>query len=220
MIEVIKCEQGSPEWLHARLGLATASEFSSIMASGRGGGASKTRRSYLLRLAGEIITGEPAETFVNHHMERGKAMEEEARELYAFMCDFDPELVGFVKNGRAGCSPDSLVGLSGMLEIKTKQPHLAIECLLQEIFPAEHKAQCQGALWVAERQWIDLVVYWPKLPLYVCRAYRDEAYISQLGDALAAFNEELDFVVSRVRSRAIWDRSPAQKLLLPEAAYA
>ena len=169
------------------------------MATGRGGGESKIRRSYLLRLAGESITGEPAETFVNHHMERGKAMEEEARELYGFMCDVDPELVGFVRNGRTGCSPDSLIGVAGMLEIKTKLPHLAIECLLQGEFPAEHKAQCQGALWVAEREWIDLAVYWPKLPLFVCRAYRDETYITQLASSVAMFSDELDSTVERIR---------------------
>ena len=61
-----------------------------------------------------------------------------------------------------------------MMEVKTKLPHLALECLLRGEFPTEHKAQCQGALWVAEREWIDLVAYWPKLPLFVARAYRDE----------------------------------------------
>ena len=200
MIEFIDCEQGSPEWLKSRMGLPTASEFAAIIATGRGGGDSKVRRSYLLRLAGEIITGEPGESYVNSHMERGRAMEEEARDLYAFTCDEDPLRVGFLRNGRKGCSPDALLGIAGMLEIKTKLPHLTIDCILRGEFPPEHKAQCQGALWVAEREWIDLVIYWPRLPLFVKRAYRDEGYIATLSQAVDELNGEVDDVVAKIRS--------------------
>ena len=40
-----------------------------------------------LKLAGEILTGEPMESFTNAHLERGKVMEPEARELYGFVHD-------------------------------------------------------------------------------------------------------------------------------------
>jgi len=198
MMQIIDCEQGSPDWHRARMGIPTASEFHSILAKGEG----KTRRSYMLRLAGEILTGEPAETFSNLHMERGKLMEDEARSCYAFMADADPERVGFVRNGPVGCSPDSFVGAVGMLEIKTKLPALLIDCLLKDNFPPEHRAQCQGALWVAEREWIDLAIYWPGLPLFVKRAARDEAYIRDLAAAVDAFNSELAEIVERIRRRA------------------
>lgn len=199
-MEVFTFEQGTPEWFAARMGIPTASEFATVMASGRGGGESKTRRTYMLKLAGEIITGEPMESFSNAHMERGKVMEDEARNFYSFMTDADPERVGFIRNGQKGCSPDSLIGSDGMLEIKTKLPHLAIEAILKDKdFLPEHKAQCQGALWVAEREWIDLAVYWPKVPLFVKRAYRDEDYIAKLSAAVDAFNSELQEVVAKVR---------------------
>jgi hypothetical protein len=199
MMIIHECEQNSPEWFAARLGLPTASMFATVMAKGRDGGDSVTRRTYLLKLAGEIITGEPMDSYSNGNMERGKAMEDEARDLYAFMTDTDPTRVGFISNGPKGCSPDSLLGAPGMLEVKTKFAHLTIECLLKDDFPAEHKAQCQGALWVAEREWIDIAVYWPKLPLFVKRAYRDEIYIKRLSDAVDQFNSELAEIVSRVR---------------------
>lgn len=199
MIKVIDCEQGTPEWFQARLGLPTASEFATVMASGRDGGASKTRRTYMLKLAGEILTGEPSEGFSNAHTERGKVMEDEARDLYAFLTNTDPQRIGFIVNGQKGCSPDSLIGNDGMVEIKTKLPHLLIEVILKGKFPAEHKAQCQGALWVAEREWIDIAVFWPKLPLYRQRAYRDEAYIKELAAAVDAFNDELREIVERIR---------------------
>lgn len=196
---IIECEQGSEDWFRARAGMPTASEFATVMAAGQGGGESKTRRTYMLKLAGEILTGDPMENYGNVHMERGKTMEDEARDFYAFMADAEPERVGFIVNGAKGCSPDSLVGDRGMLEIKTKLPHLMIDVLLKDKFPAEHKAQCQGALWVAEREWIDIAIYWPKLPLFVKRAHRDEDYIAELARAVDRFNEELAETVAFVR---------------------
>ncbi len=202
-MRIVECTQGTEEWFRARAGIPTTSQFSTVMASGKGGeGPSKTRRTYLLKLAGEILTGEPMESFSNAHMERGKAMEDEARGIYCFLRDAEPKQVGFIVNGQKGCSPDSLLGSNGMLEVKTKLPHLMIECLLKDEFPAEHKAQCQGALWVAEREWIDIAVYWPKLPLFIKRAHRDEVYIKRLSDAVDQFNQELQETIEKIRSYA------------------
>ena len=188
-------DQGTDEWMKIRLGIPTASMFSALLAKGEG----KTRRSYMYRLAAEIITGEPTETFTSPAMDRGKIMEEEARRWYAFSRDIEPERVGFIVNGPKGCSPDSLLGTDGMLEIKTTRGDLLIEKLLKGEFSPEHKAQCQGALWVAEREWIDLVTYWPRLPPLVVRAQRDEVYIAGLSRAVDQFNEELAELVAEVR---------------------
>jgi hypothetical protein len=200
MMKIFDCEQRSEEWFRVRAGMPTASEFATVMASGKGGGESKTRRTYMLKLAGEIITGEPMENYTNAHIERGRIMEDEARDLYCFTTDADPQRVGFIVNGPKGCSPDSLIGDRGMVEIKTQLPHLLIDTLLKDDFPPEHKAQCQGALWVAEREWIDIAVYWPRLPLFIKRAHRDEAYIAQLAQAVDQFNAELAETVERIRA--------------------
>lgn len=208
-MEILTCDQGTEEWHRARMGIPTASEFATVMASGKSGGESKTRRTYMFKLAGEVLTGEPTESYNNAHMERGHALEAEARDLYAFMTNNTPELVGFIRSGDKGCSPDSLVGKVGMLEIKTKLPHLLIDVLLKDEFPAEHKAQCQGALWVAERDWIDIAVYWPGLPLFVKRAFRDEPYIAAMSKAVDDFNGELAEVVERIRNRAYGQREAA-----------
>lgn len=196
MMEIISCEQGTPEWFAARAGIPTASMFATVMAKGEG----KTRTTYMHKLAGEIITGEPMESYSNAHMERGKEMEAEARDTYAFVHSVKPEQVGFIRSGDKGCSPDSLIGDVGMCEVKTKLPHLQIEVLLRGGCPPEHKAQCQGNLWVAEREWIDFVSYWPKMPLHVARVTRDEEYITALSEAVSAFNAELADLVSRIRA--------------------
>lgn len=175
------------------------SEAATIRAKGKGDAASKTRATYMRRLAAEIVSGEPHETYSNSFLERGKAQEDEARRLYAFACDTRPEQVGFIKNGPQGASPDGLIGADGMVEIKTRMGHLQVELLLSDKFPPEHVAQTQGNLWIAEREWIDLVVYSPGLPLWVKRAYRDAAYIAELAAAVDQFNDELAAMVEKVR---------------------
>lgn len=200
MIEIFDCDQGSPDWFACRLGIPTASEFATVMAKGKDGGASLTRAKYMRQLAGEIITGELAESYSNAHMDRGKAMEDEARETYAFIHDADIRRVGFIRNGQKGGSPDSLIGANGGLEIKTALPHIQIERLIRDDLPPEHKAQVQGNIWVSEREFWDFVSYWPKLPLLVKRVYRDDLYIKHLSEAVDAFNEELAALVERIRS--------------------
>ena len=133
-------------------------------------------------------------------LERGKIMEDEAREVYAFMTDEEPLRVGFIKNGRAGASPDSLLGDVGGLEIKTAIPAVQIERLQRGTLPSEHVAQVQGCLWITGRQWWDFVSFWPRLPPLIVRVERDEAYIAKLAEAVAAFNSEVDNIVQSIRT--------------------
>lgn len=187
MIEIIDCEQNSPQWYAARLGVPTASRFSAILAKGEG----KTRRSYMMDLLGELMTGEPTEHYSNDHMERGHEQEPDALNLYAFRMNVDPVRVGFIRNGDKGCSPDCLVSERGMAQVKTKLPRLQAEILLADRVPPENIAQLQGELWVAEREWTDFVSYCPKMPLFVKRVYRDEEYIKRLDKEVDLFVREL-----------------------------
>jgi len=196
MIEVFNCEQGTPEWFECRLGIPTASMFSAVLAKGQG----KTRRTYMLKLLGERMTGELQDNYSNGHMDRGKEMEDEARDAYAFMKDVEPESVGFIRNGEKGCSPDSLVG-DGLLEIKTKLPHLQLEVLDKDALPSEHKAQVQGQIWVAEREWCDFVSYWPKLPLFIKRVYRDEDYIKTLSEEVDRFLSDMSDLEGKIKAK-------------------
>ena len=188
-------EQGSPEWFATRAGIPTASRFATVMAKGEG----KTRSEYMRKLAGEILTGEPSEQFSNAHTDRGSAMEDEARDAYAFINDAEIRRVGFIRNGNKGASPDSLVGANGGLEIKTALPHIQIDRLERDRLPPEHKAQVQGNLWIAEREWWDFVSYWPRLPVLTVRVYRDEDYIANLAGEVDRFNDELGALVDRIR---------------------
>jgi len=197
--------QGTPEWFACRAGIPTASKFATVMAKGEG----KTRAEYMRKLAGELITGEPSEQFSNVHTDRGNAMEDEARETYAFINEADITRVGFIRNGSKGASPDSLVGANGGLEIKTALPHIQIDRLERDRLPPEHKAQVQGNLWISEREWWDFVSYWPKLPVLQVRVYRDEEYIKTMSDEIDRFNDELAALVERIRNYGIEQREAA-----------
>ena len=197
MMEIFEdLEQNSDAGRACRAGIPTASCFSQILAKGQG----KTRAAYMRRLAAEIITGEPLESFTSAAMERGHALEDDARQLYAFMHDVEPKHVGFIRNDRKGCSPDSLINDNALLEIKTQRGDLLIETIQKDEFPSCHVAQVQGQLWIAEREYCDLLVYWPGLPPFIKRAYRDEKFISELSRAMSDFNNDLDTLVSRIRA--------------------
>lgn len=202
MIEVFDCQQNTDEWYRLRAGIPTASCFDKVLAKGKGNSPSQVRSQYMRQLAGEILTGEPGENFQTAAMIRGHAMEAEARNYYALMYDAHPMLIGFVKNDGIGCSPDALLANDGLLEIKTHKPSILVEMLLRDDFPSEHKAQCQGALWVTEREWCDLICYWPNMPTCIHRAYRDEPYIATLVEEVTRFTDELQTMVARLRRLA------------------
>lgn len=210
MIEIIDVEQGSEAWFAARAGIVTASEFSTVQAKGKDGGASVTRAKYMRQLAGEILTGEPApEGYSNAFMERGKELEDEARRMFAFMHDADPVQVGFVKSGRAGCSPDSLVGDDSGLEIKVAIPAVQIERLQKARLPPEYVAQVQGSMLVTGRPTWHFVSYCPKLPPLILTIERDSAYLTALAAAIDTFNTELDALVDEVRAFGNLERAAA-----------
>ena len=196
---IIECEQGSPEWFEARRGIPTASRYGDVLAEGKG----IVRTKYMRQLAGEIITGESMETYKNDKMERGKEQEDEIRVRYAYDRDVNVERIGFVRSNMAstGCSPDGLVNVDGMVEIKSSEPHLLIEILDTGKIPTQHMPQVQGSLWITGRDWCDLVIGWPKLPLSITRVPRDESYMANLQRELNRFNMELQELVGRIKAK-------------------
>ncbi|WP_136248430.1 lambda exonuclease family protein [Halomonas borealis] len=194
-MQILTLDQGTPEWHAARLGIVTMSELKTLLVKGKGpGGFGAGALSYMHQLIGERITGEPSDAFPgNAHTQRGHELEPVARELYQEATGLPRlEQVGIILNNGVGYSPDCLVDNGGLVEIKTKLPKYQIELLLADELPQEHIAQCQGGLWVSEREWIDFVSYWPGMPLFVKRAYRDEAMISTIAERVEAFYAELE----------------------------
>jgi hypothetical protein len=150
---------------------------------------------YMFELLAERLTGEPTVSFTSHWMDRGSELEAEAVSYYEMQADCDTEKVGFIAraDGRIGASPDRLVGDDGLLEIKVCKPATHVGYLLKSgAAYEEHRIQTQGQLWVAEREWNDLLAYNPLLPPALYRAHRDEAFIALLSSAVEAFSTALE----------------------------
>jgi len=197
---ITNVEQGSADWLALRLGIATASELDCLLVNGKGDqGFGAGAFSYMDQLIGERITGEAADPFTgNRHTERGHELEGVARGLYEAREDVSTEQVAIVLNHGAGYSPDALVGRNGLIEIKTKLPKTQVGVILANEIPKEHIVQCQSGLWLAEREWIDFISYWPGMPLFVKRAYRDEVMIKKLEERVKTFYELMEERMNRV----------------------
>ncbi|KEZ78354.1 lambda exonuclease family protein [Salinisphaera hydrothermalis] len=192
-LRIIDCEQNSEQWSRERMGIPTASAFDKVISRGRADRPSETRRKYMLTLLGERLTGVLAENFDTPATDRGHHDEEFAAQDYAFRQNVKIETIGFMRRGNVGVSPDRrIVGVSGLVEIKSKKPDLQLAVLFDDALPAEHKPQVQGALMVSGYDFVDFVSYCRDLPLFVKRIYRDEPYIDWLRDQVDQFNRELD----------------------------
>lgn len=199
-MQVIDCEQGSPEWLALRCGIITMSEIGCLLVNGKGPrGLGAGAITYMHKLIGERIIGEPCGGFDgNRHTERGHELEPRARELYCEQTGNELQQTGIILNHDCGYSPDSLVGSAGLVEIKTKLPHLQVEVILADEIPGEHLHQCQGGLWLSEREWLDFISYCPGMPLFVKRVHRDEKLISQYRERVSVFYDELERRMQKV----------------------
>lgn len=175
-MKVHNVEQRSPEWYALRAGIPTASEFSRLITSD--GSPSKQSQAYAMELAAEKFAGRPVDAFTgNAWTERGQELESAAIKLYRFARDVDVEKVGFVTDdaGTMGCSPDGLVGVDGMVEVKCLKADNHIKAILyfqkHGRAPTDHVQQTQGQLLICERAWCDLIFYHPELPFLVIRQH-------------------------------------------------
>ena len=80
------------------------------------------------------------------------------------------ELIGFVKMGDLGCSPDGLVGLEGIIEIKCSEGPSHYRIVIKKKMPTSHIPQVQGNLWITDRKWCDFISYdpWGKYNPFYC----------------------------------------------------
>jgi hypothetical protein len=196
-------EQGSDEWFALRAGIPTASEVSKLVT---GTGKKSTQwQGYAATLAAEAYAGKPLERWEgNWATERGKELEAEASETYAFVHDVAIVRTGFVTNRDAGCSPDGLIGDDGIHEIKCPLPKGVVEvCAYWHRYKKPEPGylpQAQGELLVLEREWVDLTFHHPEMPGLTIRIYRDEPYIRELVRQIAAVNELRDEYLAILRA--------------------
>ena len=148
------------------------------------------------------MTGRTEESYSNAAMERGKETEAEARNLYEMLKDVEIEQVGVCfpdEKKLCAASPDGLVGIDGLIEIKCPMAYASVGYLLDGKLPTDYIQQVQGQLLVTNRKWLDFVSYYPGLKPLIVRVERDEKFLLSLHNALGVFCEELNSIVERIK---------------------
>ena len=205
MIE--KIEQGTPQWFAARLGNVTASRVADVIAKTKSG-YSASRENYMAQLICERMTNTVAESYTNAAMQWGTETEPLARAAYESLADVLVDEVGYVQHPiieRAGASPDGLVGLFGLLEIKCPNTATHIDTLITEQVPTKYITQMQWQMVCTGRAWCDFVSFDPRLPsglqMFVKRVEFDAEYAATLEIEVVKFLAELDTKISKLNER-------------------
>lgn len=187
----LDCEQGSEEWLAARLGIPTATGIKNIVT--QSGQMSSGWVSYLAELIAESIEG-GSDGFKSNDMQRGNELEPRARMAYEFETGNDVMQVGGVylnADKDLMVSPDGLIpSLKKGVEIKCPKMKTHIKYLLEGGVPVEYVIQVQAALWVTGYETWDFISYCPeyqKQPLYVYTAERDPVLMQAFDEHIPNF---------------------------------
>ena len=200
--------QQSDEWFEARLGRITASRVTDVMAKGRGGAPSATRKNYMMQLLCERLSGTREETFQSPAMSRGNELEPLARFAYELNTGRAVAEAPFVLHptiANFGASPDGIVGSSGLLEIKSPNTAQHVAVIQSGKHDPQYEWQMLAQMSCTGRDWVDFVSYDDRMPPpldYVCyRFERDSRRIIEMESAVIEFLQELDELEKDMRKR-------------------
>ena len=202
------CAQGSEKWLRLRMGMPTASCFDRIVTpSGR---ISSQADAYQNEILAELILGRVLQGPNLAIMQRGHDLESHAVEYYEFQKDISTEPIGFVTTDdlRYGASPDRTVGEEGILEVKCPAAGTHVGYMLAGSAEHVYYPQIQGQLLVTGRQWVDIISYYPEMPMVLSRVERDEKFIALLSEQLDRFCTDLEAKTQILIDRGYY--TPAQ----------
>lgn len=108
--------QGSVEWVLAKVGIPSSSNFERIVTPAKLQLSSQAEK-YACELIAEQLLNAPLEDYASALMSRGESMEHEALGYYSLIENVDVQPGGFaVRDDRkAGASPDGFVGNDGLI---------------------------------------------------------------------------------------------------------
>lgn len=195
-MKITDFEQGSEEWLNARIGVITGTRLKQVLGT--------QSKNLLYELIAECLAPS-TEMGMSEAMERGSLYESDARMLYESTTGYDIETVGLCIHDEydwLGSSPDGLYKENnkyvGAIEIKCPNTKTHIEYLVEKKIPSEYKAQVlQYFIVNDDLEWLDFVSYDPRIQLpemqmSIVRVYRTD--ISEELDAamvkLLAFRDK------------------------------
>lgn len=193
-------EQRTTEWYSARLGSATASRASDILA----GKDTQARKGYITQLVTERLTGRAQDSFTTVDMQRGIDVEPLAKAAYQASHEFTDD-VGFVKHPLIlwfGASPDALVGKEGLVEIKCPRSVTHLEYIQAGKPPAKYVPQMLAQLSCTGRKWVDFVSFDDRFPehlqLFVVRFQPTQEDIEKFESKVKEFLSEVQNLMEKL----------------------
>jgi len=188
----------SPQWLPARVGLATASLFPKIMARTKTGWAA-SRDDVKKQLVAERLTGIKTEVFVTEAMNHGIEQEAPACDLYSIRTGTILERSGLYLHPTIeflGGSPDREIGTDGLLECKCPTSKTHLNWLIGKTLPQDYVPQMLIQLACTGRKWCEFISYDPRMPekqqLFIARFEPTAAEIAKAEEEAALFLKEVD----------------------------
>lgn len=199
-------EQGSEAWVALRLGKATGSRISDVLAQGKSGAPSASRANYRAQLVVERLTGAMVEGYTNDAMERGKEVEADARRAYSFRTGNKVLEASFALHPSiemSGASPDGLIGDDGVVEFKCPNTATHIDTLRGGIIPKGYRDQILWEMACTGRTWCDFVSFDPRMPesmaLHIRRVHLDPERLAMVEVEVRIFLAEVDEAVAELR---------------------
>jgi len=198
-------EQRSDEWFAARLGKVTASRVADVIAKTKTG-PSASRENYSTQLVLERLTNKQAESYTNAAMQWGTETEPMARQAYELKRGLFVNETGFVDHPTiemSGASPDGLVGMDGLIEVKCPNSATHMETMLTQKVPAKYIPQMMWQMACTGRNWCDFVSYDPRFPenlqIFIERVEYDPTYVRMLELEITQFLDEVTKKVEILR---------------------
>lgn len=197
-------EQSSLQWLQARSGVVTASEFDQLFTDKLEPRTGQMPKSYLARKVAEAWLNGPLPGYNTLEMEMGQILEGEAIPWYEFEFGVEVRRVPLITTdcGRIGCSPDGLASDSSGLEIKCPQPHTHVGYIMGGVLPECYAPQVHGSMYVTGFKEWEFISYNRQFPkLHVC-VEADAKIESRMGEILEAFLVKFEDAMQKLENMA------------------
>ena len=203
--------QGSAEWFAAKLGKVSGSHIGDIMARVKPSKDnpncySKRREKYMRELLIERLTGINTPHYTTEAMMWGMDQEEYGSAAYEAKNGVIAEECGFFDHptiAMCGASPDRLIGLDGVLEIKDPTSGTHIDTLLYGTYDEDYIYQMSWEVECTGRKWADFVSYDSRLPAnaqyFQQRFIPDESMLASIREEVVKFIAELDAMEAKIR---------------------
>ena len=189
---VLDVEQGSPEWIAMRRGVIGSTKAHNLLTEAK-------RKTLFKMLFAERVTHSLEEQVQTAAMRNGTENEASGLARWELETGLEPTLVGYVWlkgwRNRIGCSPDALVGETGIVEVKVPTPRVHCGYVIDQDAPDDYKSQMQFILAITGRIEAHFVSFCPTVSYpfdYFHKVYqRDEKIIDTMLVNAQAISDKL-----------------------------